>query len=151
MKNLFVVIVLFLIGCGQASEPGANIPNNVVAQDSGLPPLVSGSRIKIGYYTGSDGSRYPSGAFMDSLYNVTATVQKVGVSSTLSFVPDFPISDIWTCDGASTVSYSAGVEGGYVVDHTHRLLRLGPATTCQFMFTFTDVTDTLVTVTEMFE
>lgn len=175
MRNILLVVLL--VGCGQmpgiGGEEPVNIPN-VQTMDAGDgPPVVSGTRLRAGFYRSADGMKYPSGFFMDTELNLKCLLDMVDENGSMACLPATQPRPLYFSDADCSVQIIEAPEGqNQVQDHkTHkRWVRPGDAytgtvvrslsgTICGFSdgnipnlhYVAEDVTSTLVGVSEVFE
>lgn len=154
------LLTAMLTACGQAGpgeQPSAQIPAQVM--DSGKPSVASGSRIKVGFFTGSDGTRIPSGSFFDTQLNSPVTISHI-TETAYAFVPfslQFKGAMLSTgnnqClaenpNATLQVGEHRLLESGFQI---FRFVKVGEHGNCDTGYTFTDETDSLVQATETFE
>lgn len=177
MRNILLVVLL--VGCGQmpgiGGEEPVNIPN-VQTMDAGDgPPVVSGTRLRAGFYRSADGMKYPSGFFMDTELNLKCLLDVVDEGGSMVCVPATQPRPLYFSDADCSVQIIQSPDGqtAQVQDHgTHkRWVRVGDAYTgtvvrslapggsCGFSggnipdlhYVAEDITNMLVGVSEVFE
>lgn len=150
LRAALLLAMLVAAGCwGEVGGESPTIPN-VTIQDSGLPTVVSGTRIKVGYYTTPDGLRVPS----DGLYWDAQWGTAVELTSTGALLPVIKVGYGGFCGGAAAALAPPGAVRGTVVslDGRGQAVRLLEPTACRSeWWTFEDVTAEAAVVTAVFE